>query len=119
MESRTVHIVSVAITTFIPWLISVAALGAVSQLPYLLFVLVHFALIVLLFGVAFGFYFKEHKMIDPFTVMVMAISSFLVFDAVYFGFIYEGELWFLTYFDWFFPLFLISSTIYGVGKFLK
>lgn len=119
MDPRTIRIFSVAITTFIPWLISVAALGAITMLPYAIFVPVHYALVVLLFGVGFGFYFHGHKGVDPFTVMGIAVLSIFLFDSIYFGFLYEGELWFLTYADYFLPLFLISSTIYWVGKFLK
>ena len=119
MDTKTVRIFSVAIATFIPWLISVASLGAIAMLPHSLFVLVYYTLVVLLFGVGFGFYFYGHKGADPFTVMGTAIVSLLFFDAVYFGYLYEGDLWFLTYIDWFFPLFLIASTIYWIGKFLK
>jgi len=109
----------VAITTFIPWLISTASLEAVYQLPYVLFLGVYYMLLILLFGVAFGFYFWGHKEEDVFTVMGTALFSFLLYDLLYIQFVYQGEVWFLNYFDWFLPLFLISSTIYWVGKFLK
>lgn len=119
MDPRTVRFVSVAITAFIPWLIRLAALGAAPMFPRPMFVFVNYALVVLLFGVAFGIYFRGHKGADPFTVMGLAVVSLLVFDAVYLGLLYDGALWFLTWTDWFVPLFLVASTIYGVGKIFR
>lgn len=119
MDVRTVRFASVAITVFIPWLIRLAALGAAAMFPRFVFVPVHYALVVLLFGVAFGIYFRGHRGADPFAVMGIAVLSFFAFEAVYFGFLYDGTLWFLTWTDWFVPLFLIASTIYGVGKLFK
>ena len=119
MNSRATQWITVSITTFIPWLISLAALGASSMLPRVWFVTVHYALIVLLFGVAFAWYYAGHKGEDPFSVMGIAVLSLLVYEVVYFTFIYEGTFWFLTWVDWIVPLFLVASTIYGVGKIVR
>lgn len=119
MDPRATQWITVSITAFIPWLISLAALGASSMLPRPLFVIIHYTLVILLFGVAFAWYYAGHKGEDPFSVMGIAILSLLVYEVVYFIFIYEGTLWFLTWVDWIVPLFLIASTIYWVGKIVK
>ncbi|MBI4435228.1 hypothetical protein HY630_01010 [Candidatus Uhrbacteria bacterium] len=119
MIPRTVHLFSVAITTFIPWLISQASLSAASVFPRPLFVLIHWLLVVLLFGVSFAIYYRGHKGVNPFTVTVIAMLCFFAFEIVYLVFLYEGERWFLTWTDWFVPVFLIASTTYWVGKFFR
>lgn len=117
MRAKTVRVATVAITTFIPWLIALAALGAMAGLPRPAFVAIHYTLIVLLFGVAFAIYFRERKGVDPFTVMVIAMLCLIVFEIIYTGFLFEGPRWFLTYADWFVPAFLIASTVYWTGTF--
>ncbi len=119
MRAKLTYISIIAITAFIPWLITLAALGPASSLPRIAFLAVHYLLIILLFGVAFANYFKGHRKEDPFTVMGVAMLSLFVYEIVYFKFLYEGELWFLTYWDWIVPAFLIASTIYFVGKAFK
>jgi hypothetical protein len=119
MEKKTVNIFTIAVTTFIPWLISLAALGASSTLARPILVASHYTLVVLLFGVAFSIYYKGHKGSDPFTVMGTAMISFICFEVIYYGFVYDGTLWFLNYIDWFLPTFLIATTIYGLGKIFK
>lgn len=82
-----------------------------------LFILIHYLLIVLLFGVAFSFYYKDHKEVDPFAVTITAILCLFVYEIVYVGFFHEAPHWFLTYLDWLVPVFLIASTIYWTGTF--
>jgi hypothetical protein len=119
MRAQLTFIAVIAITTFIPWLITLASMGPAHSLPRLLFLAVYYALSVLLFGVAFANYFKGHQKEDPFVVMGVAMMSIFFFEIVYFKFLYVGDLWFLTYLDWVVPVFLIASTIYFVGKALK
>lgn len=117
MRAKTVRLATVAITSFIPWLITLAAFGAMADLPRFAFVAIHYVLIVLLFGVAFAIYFRERKGVDPFTVTVIALLCLMAFEMVYVGFFSPRPRWFLTYTDWFVPAFLIASTIYWIGKF--
>lgn len=119
MRAKTVRFATVAITAFIPWLITLAALGAMADLPRFAFVAIHYVLIVLLFGVAFAIYFRGHNGVDPFTVTIIAMLCLLVFEITYAGLLFEGLLWYLTYVDWFVPAFLIASTIYAAGKFFS
>ncbi len=119
MRAQLTYFIIIAITAFIPWLITIAALGPANSLPRLLFLAVYYSLNVLLFGIAFANYFKGHQGEDPFVVMGFAMLSIFLFQVIYFKFLYEGDLWFLTYLDWVVPIFLISSTIYFVGKALR
>ena len=116
MDQRSVQISTVAIATFIPWIITLATLGAVTSFAHPLFLAIHYAITVLLFAVAFSIYYKGHKHVNPFEVMGIAVLSWLVFEGVYYGFIYTGDFWFLTYLDWFVPLFLLAGVVYGVGR---
>jgi len=117
MHPKTVRFVTVAITTFIPWIMTLAALGAASSLPRPAFVVIHYCLVILLFGVAFGIYFRDHKGVDPFTVMVFAMLCLFGYEFCFLMFFFEGSPWFLTYVDWLVPAFLIASTIYWTGNF--
>jgi hypothetical protein len=115
MYSRRPSFFSVALTTFIPWCLSLAVLETVLLFSRTVPLLIHYVFVILFYGVTFFLYHKKHKGDDPFTVMIFAIPSLLLFELIYFGFFYTGSFWFFTYFHWFVPLFLISSTIYGVG----
>lgn len=117
MRAKTIRLATVAITTFIPWFITLASLRVMTGLPRLAFVTIHDALVVLLFGVAFAIYFHERKGGDPYTITVIAMLCLIVFEIIYVGFLFVGPRWFLTYVDWFIPIFLIASTIYWTGKF--
>lgn len=119
MTSTITKTVSIAITAFIAWIIVLAGFFAAANLPRLLFVPVHYLMEVSLFAIAFIVYFKGHPKASPFGVMAIAMASLGVFELVYFGYFYQGDLWFLTYVDWIVPVFLIASTIYSVGKMMK
>lgn len=119
MTTRSTNFATILIASFIPWLITLAALGAAASLPRTFFLFFHYALCVLLFGIAFAIYFRGHSWTKPFTVMANAIISILIFEFVYVCFVYEGEFRFLTYLDWIVPLFLIATTIYVVGKIFR
>lgn len=117
MHPKTIRVATVAITTFIPWLITLAALGTAGSLVRPVFVTVQYVLVVLLYGVAFGIYFRDRKEVDPFTVTIIAMLCLFVYEFMYIVFFYEGSRWFLTYVDWLVPAFLIASTVYWTGKF--
>lgn len=119
MTHRSVRIFSLLIAAFIPWLITLAAMDTGMMLPRPLFVILHYALVVLLFGVSFAMYYKFYKDAQPFIIMTIAMVSVFVFEVVYLGFFHTGEIWFLNYIDWIVPMFFIASTIYFVGKLLR
>ena len=114
-----IKIIPIAITAFIPWIIALAGFSAAASLPRSLFITVHYLMDVSLFAIAFIVYFRVHPKSGPFGVMAIAMASLAVFELVYFGYFYEGDLWFLTYIDWIVPAFLIASTIYWIGKLMK
>ncbi len=119
MRSRVAHFLTIAITAFIPWFIVLAAMGATSDFSGLFFLMLHYALVVLLFGIAFAMYFRGHPGEQPFTVMVSALISLFVFEFVFVRFVSYGGGVSLTYLDWIVPLFLIAATVYGTGKLFK
>lgn len=119
MLSKTVKIVTIAITAFIPWLMTIAALGAAGSLARPVFVVVHYVLVVLLFGIAFGIYFRDRKGVDPFIVTVIAMLCLFIYEFIFIAFFSDGSIWFLTYVDWLVPAFLTASTIFWVGKFFS
>jgi len=116
MYLRRPSFFSVTIITFVPWCLSLLFLMTDHFFSKVISLLFHYILVLFLYGVTFFLYYEKHKGADPFTVMIFAILSIFIFELIYFGFFYQGDFWFLNYFDWFVPLFLISSTIYGVGK---
>lgn len=119
MAHRSVRIFSILVLAFIPWLIIHAAMGAGTMLPRPFFIILHYTLAVLLFGIVFAIYYKWHTEARPFTVMASAMVGVFVFEVVYLGWMDEGERQFLNYIDWIVPMFLIASTIYFVGRFFQ
>ena len=117
MHPKTVRVATVAITTFIPWLITLAAFDVSRSLARPAFVGVHYLLVVLLYGVAFGIYFRDRKEVDPFTVTAIAMLCLFAYEFIYIAFFSQGSGWFLTYIDWLVPAFLIASTVYWTGTF--
>lgn len=115
MSPKTVRVATVAIATFVPWLIILAALGAAASFPPFWYVLVHYLLVLLLFGVSFAIYFKGHPGVRPFTVMAIAMLCLLSFELAY-AVLFPGAAhvpW--DYIHWFVPLFLAATVVYGVG----
>ena len=119
MYPRRPSFLSVALTAFIPWCLSLVVLEMILFFSATVPLFIHYALVVFLYGITFFLYHKKHKGADPFTVMIFAIPSLLFFELIYFGFFYTGSFWFFTYAHWFVPLFLISSAIYGAGTFFQ
>lgn len=118
MNYSVVQILTIAIASFIPWLITLSAVDAIQSLPRLIAVLVHYVMVVILFGMAFAIYFKSHPKSDPFLVMTFAIVSILIFDLANFQKISMISERTFDYVDWIVPIFLITTTIYSVGKIL-
>lgn len=119
MDPRTVRVATVAILTFIPWLITLAALETAAMFARPVFVAFHYLVIVLLYTVAFAWYYQGHKQAEPFTVMGTAVGCWLALEVGYSLFVYEGSLWFATYTDWIVPMFLMATTVYAVGRFVN
>lgn len=113
------RVISIAIASFIPWIITLAGLSAAMGLSRPLFIAIHYFLDIALFAIAFAMYFKGHPGEDPFTVMAIAMVCLFVFELAFFAFFYDGDYWFLSYVDWIIPAFLIASTIYWIGKIMR
>src|SRR3990167_4482087 len=72
MYSKPVRFFSVALTTFIPWCLSLAVLEILLFFSSIFGLFIHYFFVILLYGVTFFLYYKKHKGADPFTVMILA-----------------------------------------------
>jgi hypothetical protein len=118
MQTRQTGFLTILMFSFIPWLLTQQALNTTVGVPRILFVFIHCALVVLFYGVSFAIFFRGRSA-SAFDTAAKAVVSVLSLEFLYIGFFYKGELWFLNYWDWIFPMFLIAAVVYGVGKVLK
>ncbi len=78
------------------------------------FVILHYFLDIFIFGFLFFIYYKYLVKFSSFTTMAIAMIWLIVFEFIFWKFIYKGDLWFLNWVDWIVPAFLVASTIYFV-----
>jgi hypothetical protein len=97
------------------WLPILFTLSWIRGLPRFWFVLLHYALDVLVFGLVFSLYYKRVGHLSPFATMAVAMLSLFAIELVFWGIFYSGEMWFLNWIDWIVPAFLVASTVYLVG----
>ena len=108
--------VIIAYYTLMPWLVFVYLFDYIRQLESISYFVAHYALVVILFGVSFLLYFNKRKQDDPFQVAMIATLSFLVFECVLVQLVGKVDYVSLNYVDWFIPMFIMTTTIYFVGK---
>lgn len=104
--------------TFIAWIISLGVLSAVKDIPRFWFIVVHYAVDILIFGIVFLIYYKNFNVFSNFTVMAIAMISLFIIEFVFWNFFYKGELWFFNFVDWVIPAFIVASTIYFTRSFV-
>src|SRR3989344_1592847 len=109
---------TVFIFSFVGWVVALGALAFAKDWPRFLFVALHYALNVLLFGVLFGVYFRYVHHFSPFATMAIAMVSLFWIEFVFWRFLYHGPFWFLNFVDWMVPAFIVVSTVYFTGIFL-
>ena len=109
---------TVFIFSFVGWMAALGVLAFAKEWPRFLFVALHYASNVLLFGVLFGVYFRYVHQFSPFVTMVIAMVSLFGFEFVFWRFLYHGPFWFLNFVDWMVPAFIVASTVYFTGIFL-
>lgn len=114
-----VPFVETAIASFLSWIIVLAFLSKLMSLPRLSFVISHYLLNILIFGIVFSALYKFTKPLSPFTTMATAMVTLFAVEFIFWKFIYTGKIWFLNFFDWILPAFLVASTIYLVGLYFK
>jgi hypothetical protein len=87
--------------------------------PKIWFVTIHYFLNALVFGAAFYFYYKMFGHYSAFTAMAIAMVSLFIIEFVFFRFFYKGELWFLNFWDWILPAFIVATTVYFVTRLVR
>ena len=106
---------TVGALSFAAWLAVLLALSVARGLPRAAFVVAHYGLDILIFGVGFALYHRYIRYFSPFATMAIAMSSLFTVEFIFWRFFYKGELWFLNFVDWIVPAFLVASTIYFAG----
>lgn len=101
--------------TLIPWALILASFYITKGFSRIGFVLSHYILDVALFGISFWLYYKYMNALSPFAAMCTGMISLFVVEFIVWRFIYKGDLWFLNFWDWIVPVFLVASTIYLVS----
>jgi predicted membrane chloride channel (bestrophin family) len=81
MRSNIVSIGTIAITAFIPWILTMAGISATTEFPRFIAIIIHYFMDIALFGLAFGWYFKGHLNANPFRVMSITLCVFGCFRA--------------------------------------
>lgn len=117
MKDQTNQFVPIAITAFIPWLLSLASMGAAAALPEIFFLLLQYILMILLFAIAFAMYFRLNHQTDAFEVTITAMFCVFFYEFVYWTFIHTGDIRVFSYFHWIVPMFFTATTIYVVGRY--
>lgn len=107
----------IAYYTLIPWLVFVYLFDYISPLENIIYFVTHYASVAILFGGSFLLYFNKRKQDDPFQVAMIATLSFLIFEYVLIQLVGKIDYISLNYVDWFIPMFIITTTIYFVGKY--
>ena len=112
---RVTSALAVSVFSLIAWVPILLVLSWIRNLPRPWFVLLHYVLDILLFGVVFAVYYRYFGSFSPFATTAIAMVSLFVIEFVFWGLFYHGELWFLNWVDWIVPAFLVASTVYWVG----
>lgn len=111
------QIIIISIFTLVPWGIILYLLSVFKNLPRTYFVLLHYLVNILLFGIVFYIFYARFSHPSPFATMAVSMAVIFVTEFIVWNFLYSGDLWFLNFFDWMLPAFLIASTVYFVGEF--
>ncbi len=113
------EIVRVSVYAFIAWIVVLFLLSRSIDLARPVFIAVHYLVDVIVFGVVFSQYYRSYNRTEPFRTTIIAMISLLVYEAVFWVYFSSTDGSYLNYIDWILPLFLITTTVYWVGKFVK
>ena len=110
---------TISVFSLVGWAIGLGIFSKLQTLPRLWFVLSHYILDVAIFGALFFVYYKYFGHFSPFATMAIAMITLFVVEFIFWRYFYAGDLWFLNFWDWILPVFIVASTIYLVGVFVK
>jgi hypothetical protein len=101
--------------SFFTWVILAGYFVVATNLSRGVFIAAHYASSLVAALLMFSILYKFLPTFTPFWTMVVAMISFFIIELIFFSFLYKEELWFLNFVDWMIPVFIISTTIYGLG----
>jgi hypothetical protein len=116
MVERLVKFLTVAIYAFVPWAIGLFVLTVSMNLPRNVFIPLHYFVNILAFGIIFHYYYETHKQASAYITTILTLVALFVFDGIFLGFFSSEPGRFLNFIDWIFPIFLIATIVYVVGK---
>lgn len=101
------------------WFVVLGLLSLAGRLPRFWFVLGHYVVDALVFGLIFWVLFRRVDGLSPFSAMAVGMVTLSVLEYVAWGLLYKGDLWFLTFADWIVPAFIVASTMYFAGLYAR
>ena len=105
----------VSIFSLVGWFIALGVFSWAKNLPRIMFIVVHYAVDLVVFGLAFYVYFKFFGKLSPFSAMATAMASLFAVEFILWKFFFPGQTAYLNFVDWIIPAFIIASVIYWVG----
>lgn len=110
----------IALHALVAWVLVEVFVNNAHRLSRRQYVFFHYVSVIAAFAITFFVYFQFFAAgWTIFFVTVTVMGFVLLLELIVFGYLYSGERWFLNFVDWIFPMFLATSTIYMVGKFVQ
>ncbi len=108
-------IISIFGASLFTWIILGIFFAIATGLSRSFFIISHYLTSFLATALFFSILYKFFPTFSPFWTMITAMISFFIIEIIVFNFFYKEKLWFLNFTDWMIPVFIISTTIYGLG----
>ena len=109
-------IISIFGASLLTWFILGVFFAVATSLSRGVFIVSHYATTLVATAVFFSILYKFLPTLStPFWTMIAGMISFFIIELIVFNFFYKEELWFLNFVDWIVPVFIVASTIYGLG----
>lgn len=105
----------IGIHAFVAWTLIEIFVNLAHPLSRASFIVWHYLVVIAVFAGVFALYTRLFDIgASAFAVTTVGMGFVFLFEFAVFRFLYSGERWFLNWVDWFFPIFLATSTIYAV-----
>ncbi|MEK7139684.1 MAG: hypothetical protein AAB817_03230 [Patescibacteria group bacterium] len=102
--------------TLTSWVVLWWLLAYAQTLPRLAFVLVHYGLIILVFGSLFLLYYHTLDHFAAWETAALAVISVVVIQFIFQTFFYQGTGEWLTVADWLIPTVITAGVVYSVRE---
>lgn len=100
---------------FVGWLGLLGFFVLFKDLPRTLFTVWHYVAVVLIYTLVFYVYYTFFNQATPFITMVFALLALFFIEFIVYGFLYQGDLWFLNPLDWLGSVILFAIVVYSLG----